>query len=267
MLHSKFSIFILGGLVSLSGLLPSSVLAGAAEDKGLAIAQSVADADLGWKDSTANLKMTLRNRQGEESIRSIRLKSLEIAGDGDKSMTIFDTPKDVKGTAFLSFSHTVKPDDQWLFLPALKRVKRISSSNKSGPFMGSQFAYEDLSSFEVEKYHYKFIKDEKVNGIDTSVVENYPNYKHSGYKRQIVWIDNARKVPIKVEYYDRKNELLKILTFSDYKQYKNKFWRAHSQEMINKQNGKSTLITMSDFQFGLGLKAKDFTKNALKRVR
>lgn len=251
----------------LSSLVVFPVMSQTAEEKGLEIAKRVADSDFGWGDSTANLKMTLRNQQGEESVRAIRLKNLEVQGDGDKSMSIFDTPKDVKGTAFLSFSHSVKPDDQWLYLPALKRVKRISSGNKSGPFMGSQFAYEDLASFEVEKYNYKYIRDEKVNGINTAVVENYPNYKHSGYKRQIVWIDLARNIPLTIEYYDRKNDLLKVLTFEDYKQYKDKYWRAHKQTMTNKQNGKMTLIEMSDFKFALGLKPKSFSKNALKRAR
>jgi len=254
-------------LLLVGSLFAFSVCAQTPEEKGLAIAKSVEKADEGWGDSTANLNMVLRNRQGEESVRAIRLKSLEVQGDGDKSMSIFDSPRDVKGTAFLSFSHAIKPDDQWLYLPALKRVKRISSSNKSGPFMGSQFSYEDLASFEVEKYNYKYIRDEAHNGINTSVVENYPNYKHSGYKRQIVWLDMDRKIPLKVEYYDRKNDLLKVLTFSDYQQYKGKFWRAHTQSMINKQNGKSTLITMSDFKFDTGLRDKDFSKNALKRAR
>lgn len=251
----------------LSTLLSVPVFSQTAEEKGLAIAKKVADLDSGWGDSTVNLMMTLKNQQGEKSVRAIRLKSLEVEGDGDKSMSIFDTPRDVKGTAFLSFSHAVKPDDQWLYLPALKRVKRISSGNKSGPFMGSQFSYEDLASFEVDKYHYKYLRDEKLNGIDTSVVENYPNYKYSGYKRQIVWIDKKRHIPLQVEYYDRKNELLKVLQFDGYVQFKNKYWRAHKQIMSNKQNGKTTSLKMSNFKFDNHLKKKDFSKSALKRAR
>ncbi len=80
--------------------------------------------------------MVLRNKQGEESVREIRIKNLEMENDGDKSLTVFDKPRDVKGTAFLSFSHPVGADDQWLYLPALKRVKRIASRNKSGPLWG-----------------------------------------------------------------------------------------------------------------------------------
>jgi len=86
-------------------------------------------------------------------------------------------------------THALTPDDQWLYLPALKRLKRISSRKKSGPFMGSEFAYEDMSSQEVEKYRYKWLRDETVEGRDAYVVERRPTYEYSGYTRQIVWID------------------------------------------------------------------------------
>lgn len=244
-----------------------SVHAGTAEEKGLAIAQEVDRNDQGWGDAAASMEMVLRNRQGEESSRSIRIKFLEVNGDGDKSLTIFDNPRDIKGTAFLSFSHVINADDQWLYLPALKRVKRISSSNKSGPFMGSQFAYEDLASFEVDKYHYKYLRDEKLNNQETFVIENYPNYEHSGYSRQIVWVDKQRYIPLKVEYYDRKDDLLKTLTFNHYKQYLDKYWRAHEQVMDNRQNGKTTVLTLSDYQFRIGLNDRNFDRNSLRRAR
>ena len=139
-------------------MLPVSLLAETTEDKGLAIAIEADKRDEGFGDSTANMTMELKNKQGDSSIRYIRIKTLEIIGDGDKSMSIFDEPADVKGTAFLTFSHAVKPDEQWLYLPALKRVKRINSKNKSGPFMGSEFAYEDISSQEVEKYNFTYLR-------------------------------------------------------------------------------------------------------------
>jgi len=245
----------------------ANVNAETAEQKGLNIAQQVETRDEGWQDTSASMKMILKNRQGEESSRLIRLKVLEVKGDGDKSLTIFDSPRDIKGTAFLSFSHAIVPDDQWLYLPALKRVKRIASSNKSGPFMGSQFSYEDLASFEVAKFKYKFLRDEKLGSHDAFVVENYPQYKYSGYTRQIVWIDKKRYIPLKIEFYDRKNDLLKTLVFNDYKQYLNKYWRANKQMMNNHQNGKSTQLTWSDYQFRTGLSERDFEKNSLKRAR
>ncbi|MEM7293322.1 MAG: outer membrane lipoprotein-sorting protein, partial [Pseudomonadota bacterium] len=102
-----------------------------AEEKGLAISVEADRRDTGFGDSSASMQMTLKNRKGDTSVREVRVKTLEVDDDGDKSLSIFDKPADVKGTAFLTYSHSTEPDEQWLYLPALKRVKRISSKNKS----------------------------------------------------------------------------------------------------------------------------------------
>jgi outer membrane lipoprotein-sorting protein len=248
--------------------MPPALPAETAEEKGLAIAKEAARRDDGFGDSTASMTMTLRNKHGQESIRRIRVRTLEVEGDGDKSLSIFDNPKDVKGTAFLTFTHKVGDDDQWLYMPALTRVKRISSRSKSGSFMGSEFAYEDISSQEVEKYTYKWIRDEIYEGQDCFVTESYPvDKKNSGYTRQANWIDKKEYRALKIEYYDRKNSHLKTLTFKGYRQYLDKFWRADEMQMINHQNGKSTRLVWSDYKFNTGLKDRDFNKNSLKRAR
>lgn len=237
------------------------------EEKGLAIAKEDDRRDNGFHDFTARMVMLLKNRQGEESVRYIRNKTLEVEGDGDKSLSIFDRPCDVKGTALLNFSHKTGTDDQWLYLPALKRVKRISSANKSGSFMGSEFAYEDVTSQEVEKYTYKWIRDEEYRNQKCFVFERYPAYKNSGYTRQIVWLDQKDYKILKIEFYDRKNAPLKTLMQSDFKQYLGKYWHPGKMYMENHQTGKSTLLTWSEYKFRTGLKKKDFNKNSLKRAR
>src|SRR5210317_1218852 len=185
--------------------LPFCALAQSDQERGLEIAVEADRRDTGFQDSRAAMKMILRNRQGDESIRLIRVRTLEQLDDGDKSLTIFDKPADVKGTNFLAFTHKTGPDDQWLYLPALKRVKRISSRNKSGPFMGSEFAYEDLSSQEVEKYTYKYLRDEACGELQCFVIERIPVDRYSGYTRQIVWIDQQEYRPQKIVFYDRKD--------------------------------------------------------------
>lgn len=120
-----------------------------AEERSLAIAKETKARDIGWGNSQSEIFMTLRTRKGQEIVRQMRSKSFEVSGDGDKALTIFDTPLDVRGTAFLSFSHATGNDDQWIYLAAIKRLKRIASRNKSGPFLASEFAFEDLSSFEL----------------------------------------------------------------------------------------------------------------------
>lgn len=237
------------------------------EQKGLAIATEAEQRDNGFGDFTAEMRMTLKNRQGEESAREMRSRTLEVAADGDKSLVIFDRPPDVKGTALLSFTHKTGPDDQWLYLPALKRVKRIASNNKSGPFMGSEFAYEDISSQEVEKYTYKYLRDEDLNGVKCFVFERYPVDKNSGYTRQIVWMDQTEYRIQKIDYHDRKNALLKTLTFSKYQKYLDRHWRAADMYMENHQTGKTTRIEWNDYRFGVGLAPGDFDQNALARAK
>jgi len=254
-------------LVLLLFVFPLGVIAETLEEKGLAIAIEADKRNTGWADSTADLKMILRNAQGQESEREIHHKELEVEGDGDKSLNVFNKPKDIKGTVFLSFTHATSSDDQWLYMPALKRIKRISSSNKSGPFMGSEFAYEDISSQEVEKYTYKWLKDERLDGRDVFVIERYPEYKHSGYKRTITWIDKDIYMSRKIEFYDRKNTLLKTLTYHGYRQYLEKYWRNDRQDMVNHQNKKKTTLLLSNYQFKTGLSDRDFDMNSLKRMR
>jgi len=256
-------------VVASSLLLLGSISTSHADDvaRGLEIAKEADKRDTGFVDSTAKMKMTLKNKQGQTNIREVKVKTLEVNGDGDKGLSIFNTPKDIKGTASLTYSHALKPDEQWLYLPALKRVKRINSKNKSGPFMGSEFAYEDISSQEVDKYTYKYIKDEKINGTDCFVIERYPAYKHSGYTRQVAWINKQEYRAEKVVFYDRKNTLLKTLTYSGYQQYLNKFWRADEMHMVNHQTGKSTMLSWNNYQFKTGLTDKDFNRNSLKRAK
>jgi hypothetical protein len=237
------------------------------DKKGLWVAKQVDARDSGFINQVANTKMILRNKKGQESIREMRIKTLEVKGDGDKSLTIFDSPKDVKGTAFLSYSHSSRADEQWLFMPAIKRVKSISSNNKSGPFMGSEFAYEDISSQEVDKYTYKYIKAATVLGEKGHIIERYPSYKKSGYAKQVVWVDAKEWRVAKIDFYDRKNSLLKTLTYKDYKLYSNKKWRPHTMNMVNHQTGKSTSLIWNEIKFGEKLSKRDFNKNALKRIR
>ena len=266
-MHKLTKLFIGFPILFILATSVETVAAETPEEKGLAIAKEADRRDTGWKDQTASLDMTLRNRHGKESTRKTHNKTLEIKGDGDKSLSIFDSPRDVKGTAFLSFTHALKPDEQWLYLPALKRVKRISSSNKSGPFMGSEFAYEDLSSQEIEKYTYKYLRDEKIDGRDCFVIDRIPAYKHSGYTKMTTWLDKEMYQPLKIEFYDRKKSLLKTLTSTDYKQYLGRFWRPTRMSMVNHQTKKSTDLSWSNYKLNTGLKERDFDRNSLKRAR
>jgi hypothetical protein len=242
-------------------------LAQSTQEKGLAIAKERKARDVGWSDSIADTSMILRNPRGDEAERKMRVKSLEVTSDGDNGLTIFDQPLDVKGTAFLNFSHPLEADDQWMYLPKLKKVKRIQSQNKSGPFMGSEFAFEDMSSFEIEKFKFNYLRDEQFQNMDCFVVEQVPLEEDSGYSKIITWVDKEHYRAIKVEYYDRKDSLLKILTMHNYQLYLDKYWRPMELRMDNRQNGKSTDLITHSLEFKTGLSDNDFDKDSLMRAR
>ncbi len=238
------------------------------EERGLAIAQEADRRASGFGDNTADLRMILKNKHGQTSERDLRIRTLEVDEEQTRSLCIFDTPRDVKGTILLTHTHSEADDDQWLFLPALKRIRRIAAKNKSGSFMGSEYAYEDIATQELEKFTYKWLRDESYDGNDCSVIERYPIDKvNSGYTREVAWIDKSQYRTWKVDYYDRKDKLLKTLTFNDYKQYIDRFWRAHTMDMINHQTGKSTQLIWSNFEFNTGQNKRDFEKQNLTLLK
>jgi len=238
-----------------------------AEEKGLEIAIANEKANDGFVGESSEMEMVLEDAHGTKIKRKMKGKIMETTGDGDKSISQFLLPADVKGTMMLTWTHKKKDDDQWLFLPSIKRTKRISSSNKSASFMGSEFSYEDLGSQEVEKYTHKFLKEEKnKEGLDLWVMERVPRNKKSGYKKLKVWIIKKYSNPEKIEYYDRKNELLKVATFSSFKEFKigsRTLYRASKIHMVNVQTGKKSTIRWSNRSLGVKFEEEDFEKDSL----
>jgi predicted RND superfamily exporter protein/outer membrane lipoprotein-sorting protein len=262
----SWMIVLMGGAVLLT---PRSALTQEdARRKGLEIAARAKQAEAGYHDYSAEIKMILKDATGAAAAPDLlRVSFLETPGDGDKGLATFEAPGDVRGTSLLTFTHKNSADDQWLFLPEVKRVKRISATNKSGPFMGSEFAYEDMCYQAVERYHYRFVKQEKCALGSCFVVERIPVDPESGYSRQQIWWDTRDLRAVRVEYFDRKGSPLKVLEASDFRKFLGHWWRPMHMVMTNQQNGKSTVIDWSQVHFHVGLAARDFDTNSLQRVR
>jgi hypothetical protein len=218
----------------------------------------------GFESSISQTEMILINASGQKSVRELEMKTLE-GEDGDKTISTFLTPADVKGTKTLGHEHLERDDDQWLYLPALKRVKRIASRNKSGSFMGSEFSYEDIGNQNYKKYTYgDKIEEVELNGIKCYKGSRIPKDKNSGYTKQVSWVAKDTFLLQQIEYYDRKSELLKTATFSDYKEIDG-VWRVGKIEMKNHQNDKSTVLIWKEDKVKVGLTAKEFNKRVLKQ--
>jgi hypothetical protein len=253
------------GLLSVGVIASIPVVAETPEERGLSIARETDARDAGFGNWVATATMILRDKQGGEAVRTFRMMALEQQEDGDRTVAVFDKPADLAGAAVLTYSHALVPDDQWLYLPEVKRVKRISSQNKAALFMGSEFAYEDLSSWEVKKYRYRYLRDETLDGNDCFVVENIPSYADSAYSRQVEWVDKQLYHPRRLDYYDRSGRLLKTMTFSRYQQYLGKHWRPAEQVMENHQTGKSTRVAWGPYTFKANLHESEFTPQGLAR--
>lgn len=232
--------------------------------KGKAIAEEMDDRDSGFHDYTADMVMELTNSHGDQVTRYMKYRHLEMKNDGDRSMVLFQRPEDIRGTALLTHEHLKADDDQWLYLPSVKRVKRISSSNKSGSFMGSEFAYEDLSGQAPDKYVYRWLKDEACGELQCYVVEAVPRDPRSGYSKQIRWIDKKNILLRKQEYYDLKKSMLKTLVLTGYKKSESGFWRAETYDMRNHQSNKQTQLLWKNIQFGAGLTERDLSQSSLQ---
>lgn len=269
------ALLFVASTISFSQLLISPALAATTEEKtpeevkGFEIAARSDRSDRGFGDSEAEMTMVLRNAAGQEASRTMRFTTLEVPDEsvGDKSLVLFSTPKDIEGTALLSHAKILDPDDQWLYLPALKRVKRISSRNKSGPFVGSEFAFEDFTASELNKFNYKYLREEACGELQCDVVERFPRYENSGYTKQISWVDTTDYQIRKIEFYDRRGSLLKELRFEDYRKYADAYWRPHRLVMKNIQTKKSTDLVYGEYTFGVGLTDNDFVKGRLSRLR
>lgn len=247
---------------------PLSAEAQTAEARGQEIARELERRNEGFADMSAELDMTLRDADGGESRRAMRIRVLEreAADEGDYSLILFDRPSDIRGTALLSHAGISEGDQQWLYLPALRRARRISSSRTSSPFMGSELAFEDITGTETGKHSWRYLGTERCGNFECFRVETRPRYEGSGYRRRVLWIDSSEYRIHKIEFFDQRDERLKTMTYGSYRRF-GRFWRALEWRVVNHQNRRETRIAFTDVRFGSGFGERDFTVRALERAR
>jgi hypothetical protein len=211
--------------------------------------------------------MILEDARGDKRQRHLDVYALELSPLGDKRKFVFNQPADIDGTAVLIHSNVVENDDQWIFLPAFKRVKRIASSNKSTPFVGSEFSYEDLASQEKEKYTNRYVESTTLDSMACDVVERIPGFPYSAYSRLLVYIDRKDHRYRKVEYFDQSGKHIKTQFLEDYRLYDGRYLLPNKTVMVNHETGKKTTMLWDDIRLKTAQTDNQFTTNALKRVR
>jgi outer membrane lipoprotein-sorting protein len=211
------------------------------------------------------LSMTLASGRGAPRLREVSYYFKDY-GDTEKILMVFQSPRDVAGTGYLSFSYDYesKDDDMWLYLPAMRRVRRITGSGKNDDFMGTDFTYEDMGNRSLSKDTFNFQGEESVDGEACWVVEAMPKDKSDPYGRRVIWVRRDSHIIAAADYYDRQGKLLKTLRVSGIRQIDN-IWTALKMEMTNVQSNHATVIEISEIKFNIPLDDSLFAVTTLER--
>ena len=220
--------------------------------------------------------MILLSKTNQQRIRKIKNITKDY-GEDTKGIIFFLSPADVKNTSYMSFEFddTNKEDDAWIYLPALKKVKRIASNDKSGSFMGSDFSYSDINGIKIEDWDYTFIKESLlVNDVDTWVIQGLPkNTKkekvldETGYLKSLLWIQKDNFMLVKAKYWIKKGRKIKYLKVEDIKKVDN-IWTAHKMTMVTTAKGKvehTSFLKFSNVRYNKDIDDAYFTTRSMER--
>jgi hypothetical protein len=232
---------------------------------GEAIALKRFNINRGWENSAANLDMVLK--QGDVvAHRSMKIQSVEQEQSGERTLIRVITPIDLKGTALLTHTHDAAADEQWLYLPVIKRTKRIALETKAGAFLSSQFNFEDLSPFQLQKYTYQRQPDEACGDTRCYVVDSIPVAATSTYQRIRNWIEHDNFRLVKADFFDRENRLYKTLTVEKYLLYRDKYWKPEIMRMKDHSLNAETMATWSDMHYDERVDLHTFDAASLQRT-
>jgi hypothetical protein len=233
-----------------------------AQVTGLAVMENVENRPNGT-DMVANLTMEITNSRNSVRTRTIA-QFRKDDGTVEKKIMFFTAPSDVKGTSFLSYSYSDgSSDSQWIYLPALKRVKRIASDNKNEAFMGSDFTYDDMGSRKSSADTHTILREEIVDSRPCYVVESIPLDTKETYARTVSWIIKDEWIGLKKEFYLSDGTLAKQLTINTYEKI-DAIWVITEMTMDNLEKGTNTKIKMEDVSFQQNLDESFFTERQMK---
>lgn len=212
------------------------------------------------------MTMELVNKRGSKRVRTMQSYSLDVGKD-TKSIMFFQEPADVKGSGFLTWDYNLeeKDDDRWLYLPAMKKTRRISgSSAKKEYFMGSDFTYDDMGNRSVDADEHVLLREENLDGFPCYVVESTPKDEDALYSRTVGWIRKDNYIAQKVMFYDRMGTLMKELQVADVEQIDG-IWTATRMTMVNHQRNHRTVISIESMVYDTPMDGSQFTVNALEK--
>lgn len=220
------------------------------------------------------LTMTLTDKRGRSRVRET-MAYRKYFGEEKKLVLFYRQPSNVRGTGFLTFDYpeAEKDDDQWLYLPALRKVRRISASDRGDYFLGTDMSYEDMKregKLEPRDYSYSVVKLEQAEGREAYRMQGIPHSKEIakelGYGRVEFWVDTSNWVIFKSEFWDVRGKHLKTLKVDGIRQVDN-IWTRHIMTVKNHKTGHSTRFEFSEVDYLSPVKDSLFSKSSLKRGR
>ncbi len=219
------------------------------------------------KDIKAKVLMKLISKNGGERIRELTMLRLNMEdGLEQKYYMYFHQPSDVRAMTFMVWKYTNKDDDRWLYIPAIKLVKRIAADDKNSSFVGSDFSYEDVSGRNLSDDSHTLKAEETMNDRDVYVVESVPKEAASAYfSRKVSWIDKETFLPLKEEYYDKRGDLYKTFTADQIENIQD-IPTIIERTMLNTQNGHRTEVSYTEVKYNVGLRDNIFSERYLRNA-
>ena len=216
-------------------------------------------------DFKAKVHMRLISKEGKERIRDLTMLRKDIEEGGEqKYFMYFSKPADVRGMTFMVQKYPKKGDDRWLYIPAIKMVRRIAANDKQSSFVGSDFTYEDISGRDLEEDHHTLKREEALSKRECFVIESVPKSEKSAeWSKKISWIDKESFLPLKEEYYDKRGDLWKVFTADEVKEVQG-FPTVMKRTMENVQRGHRTEVTFEAAKYNLGLPEDLFSERSLR---
>ncbi|MBN1649660.1 MAG: outer membrane lipoprotein-sorting protein [Spirochaetales bacterium] len=211
---------------------------------------------------STTMQMIITDKRGKTRERELHIYRSEQNGL-EASLMFFLDPADVRGVGFLSLENKKGGDDQWLYMPAMKRTNRIASSSKKDDFMGTDFSYEDLETVNAGKDVHTWLRQETVDGRTCEVIESVPKGK-SAYSKRISWIDPETLFALRIDFFDSKGTLVKRLSVSDIRKTDG-YWSAWKMEMINLLKNRSTVLITTKTESGTVYGKGFFTVGTLEK--
>lgn len=247
-------------LLLMAALLPVSALAFTAAE---VMERSLAAFFYPGLDFKARVQMKLITQDGQERLREMTMLRKNVGNAGEQRYYIyFHEPADVKGTAFLVWKYPEREDDRWIFIPAIKLVRRIAADDKRSSFVGSDFTYEDVSGREVGDETHRLLGEETLDGRPVYRIESLTKAKLD-YVRRLSWIDRERWLPLKEEYYDARGGLLRTFTADEVREVDG-HWTVTRRTMRDAQSGHRTEVALKEVAYDVGLTEDLFTERYLQ---